>query len=97
MSVPPDPLATLEQLVADLQCQLAECKAERDAALAREAATAEVLQLIKSSPGDLIPVFDAILEKAHNLCGAFLGGLWTYDGERFRAVASRGYPEHFVR
>ena len=51
MSATPDStLADSEQLIADLQRQLAECKAERDEALQRETATAEILQVINSSP-----------------------------------------------
>jgi hypothetical protein len=85
------------QLIADLQGQLAECRAERDAGLAREAALAEVLQTTNSSPGDLTPVFNAILERAHALCGVEHGALVTYDGEYFRVATDRGMPQFFTK
>jgi two-component system, NtrC family, sensor kinase len=87
-----DPSGTLEALRRELD----ERTAERDQALAREAAMAEVMAAINASPGDLAAVFDAMLEKALRLCGAAFGVLWTYDGESFHAAALRNVPAPYA-
>src|SRR6516165_3875380 len=93
---PNSPTADLQQANADLQRQLAEARAERDESEAQKAAIAEVLGVINSSPGDLAPVFDAMLEKAMRLCAAAFGYLETYDGEHFHPVATRGLPAAYA-
>jgi hypothetical protein len=88
-ATPENTAADPEQLIADLRRQLAEREAERDEGLQRETAIAEVLQVINSSPGELTPVFDAILERGMRLCEAPFGGLRRFDGRVFRTMVAR--------
>jgi GAF domain-containing protein len=68
---------------------------ERDEALEQLAATSEVLQVISSSPGELEPVFDAMLEKATRICEAKFGVLFRYEAGAFQAAAVQGVPPPF--
>ena len=70
---------------------------ETKEALEQQTATAEILRVISSSPSDMQPVFDSILEHAMRLCDAGLGTVGLYDGRYYRHVAQRGGSPEYVQ
>src|ERR1051326_3883840 len=83
--------------VATMQAEISALRTELQEARDRQTATAEVLGVINSSPGDLAPVFDNIVDRAARLCEADEAALRTYDGELLHLVAAHGEPDVFER
>ena len=78
------------------QSDVAQLIRERDEALEREKASAEVLRVISSSPGELKPVFESLLENATRLCAAQFGNLDLREGDGFRIAALHNAPKAYT-
>src|SRR5262249_10900606 len=79
-------VAEQTQTNAELRQELQDCKRQLTEALEQQTTTGEILRVIASSPTDLQPVFQTILDNAVRLCEAQNGAVFRFDGEFFRAV-----------
>jgi signal transduction histidine kinase/DNA-binding response OmpR family regulator len=90
-----DMAGKLEESYADLEQKVEDRTHELSQALDQQTATAEVLKVISSSPGELHPVFDAMLQNAVRICEAKFGNLWVREGDKFRIVAINGGTQEY--
>src|SRR5262249_23159399 len=89
------PIASVS--AANLEEQLDRRTRELDEALQQQTATSEVLSIIRRSPADAQPVFDAIVQSAARLCGAIFGSVYLYENDRLRIVATNNFTPEATR
>src|SRR5262249_30960372 len=80
---------TAHASIADLEERLDRRTRELDEALQQQTATSEVLGIIRRSPANAQPVFDAIVQSAARLCGAIFSAIFLWDGDRLRIAATK--------
>jgi signal transduction histidine kinase len=95
MTAHPEDVAGLKRTIAELEQTLQARTRELTESLEHQTATSEVLNAISNANGGLDVVFDTMLEKAMQLCGAEFGVLNTFDGKRFQTAATRGLPPEY--
>ncbi|MVT49629.1 HAMP domain-containing protein [Bradyrhizobium yuanmingense] len=90
-----DMSARLQESYADLENKVEQRTAELRESLEQQTATSEVLEVISSSPGELEPVFQKMLENATRVCGANFGTMNLWDGQKFNIVTDYNIPPDF--
>ena len=85
-----DARGRLQQSYVDLEKKVERLTQELSEALEQQTATSEVLRVISRSPGELQPVFEAMLANATRLCEASYGVMWLREGDAFRSAALHG-------
>src|SRR5450631_1357138 len=88
--------ARLQESYADLEGKVEQRTAELSESLEQQTATSEVLQVISSSPGELEPVFQSMLENATRICGANFGVMHLWEGDSFNVAADYNIPPAYT-
>ena len=82
--------------VTEQETEVTQLRRELQEALQQQTATADVLKVISNSPGELAPIFNAILQNAVRICDAKFAHLWLREGNSLRIGGTHGAPDAFV-
>ena len=91
-----DMAGRLEESYAGLEQKVEQRTHELSESLEQQTATSQVLQVISSSPGDLKPVFDTMLDNATRICEAAFASMLLREGDAFRRVAIHNAPQAYL-